>query len=268
MLSPLAIQRIIDQNITGVEKPWVEVTTMGEKTVKLGDRLFEQNNNGNYNLVVKNNEYYFVHNSLKENDYLNKEEVVKNNKVIASKIKSNIINNLYGSSKNTLGLNLSILLLVSFGSIIFSYVQKLLGAFFTVFVTRDARLNAMKAFQYIDLNIIEGEPVGKTANKIINDSVALAEMYTISIGLIFNSMLQIVFSLIGMFYLSPTLAVGALFLVPIIIVWVKLFSTKINKIANDKTEKNSLMVGKINEIINGITVLKIFNSSKKTLNDF
>ena len=64
-----------------------------------------------------------------------------------------------------------------------------------------------------------------------------------------------------MFYLSPTLAMGALFLVPIIFIWVKLFSSAINKIAFEKTEKNSLMVGKINEIINGITVLKIFNSS-------
>ena len=115
-----------------------------------------------------------------------------------------------------------------------------------------------------------GLPVSVIGTGIGTDNVeiALAEIYTISIGLIFNSILQIVFSLIGMFYLSPTLAMGALFLVPIIFIWVKLFSSAINKIAFEKTEKNSLMVGKINEIINGITVLKIFNSSKKTLNDF
>ena len=55
---------------------------------------------------------------------------------------------------------------------------------------------------------------------------------------------------------------------PIVFIWIKLFLKLLKKISEKVNESNSLLTAKINEIINGINILQIFNFKKKTINEF
>jgi ATP-binding cassette subfamily B protein len=71
-----------------------------------------------------------------------------------------------------------------------------------------------------------------------------------------------------MWILDPRLATICLVIIPIMTLWIRWFTRRINIVATNVQETNSRMIGSINEIINGIGILKIFNRDKETIDDF
>jgi ATP-binding cassette, subfamily B, multidrug efflux pump len=71
-----------------------------------------------------------------------------------------------------------------------------------------------------------------------------------------------------MFYLNVTLALYTFLTFPIIYLWLRFFMKRLKKIAERVSEKASLITAQLNEMINGIQILQIFNFKKKTEDDF
>jgi len=93
-------------------------------------------------------------------------------------------------------------------------------------------------------------------------------LFSTIMNLLVNATMAVVFAYIGMFYLDATLALITFVAFPIIYLWMKFFVKKLNIIAEKVNEQNSMITAQLNEIINGISILQIFNFQKQTEQTF
>ncbi|MGL5020968.1 MAG: ABC transporter ATP-binding protein, partial [Mycoplasmatales bacterium] len=279
MLSPLIMRQIIDENLVGITHPWVTLQNSDDKTVEYNSMYFKQEKNivsnnivlEHYSIVMENDKYYMVNAIVTPKTtkkIVGDEMIIDGISYPAIAMSPKEVELFYGPAIPVLFKFILLLLIVSIISIIFGYAQRLIGAFITIGVTKDVRVEAMKRIQYLPLDMVESEPAGKTANRILNDSMGISSLYTTSLNIFFSTFVSIVFCYIGMWILDPGLATVCIIIVPIMIIWIKWFTQKINIVATNVQETNSKMIGSVNEIINGIGILKIFNRDKETIDDF
>jgi len=277
MLSPLIIKNIIDENLVGISHPWTQVYVEDESTVSYNGMYLKQidapiSSDSNYYSIVMHDDKYYIIPTLIDSQH--QYEFVDNQVIIdgviypATPLSVDEVKLFYNPFIPNLIMLISLLFIVSMTSIILSYFQRLTGAYITINATRDVRIEAMQRIQYLPLQMLEDEPAGKTANRILNDSTGVSGLYTVSLNIFFSTIVSIIFSFIGMWILDPRLATICLVIIPIMTLWIRWFTKRINIVATNVQETNSRMIGSINEIINGIGILKIFNRDKETIDDF
>jgi ATP-binding cassette subfamily B protein len=167
---------------------------------------------------------------------------------------------------------LVVLLIIMFArsviAIFASYVQSLSTSKVVTDIARDGRTAAMKSVERLPISYFEGEPSGKTASRITQDVDGMIILYRQTVGVLSNAILSFVFAYVGMFILDYRLALLSFAAYPFIYLWVRFFLKKLKKFAEKVNELRSLMTAKINEIINGIHILQIFNFRKQTISEF
>ena len=132
----------------------------------------------------------------------------------------------------------------------------------------DERINGMRAVESLPICEFEKEPAGKMASRITTDVDGLLIMYRQILNLFFSAILAFVLAYVGMFYLDTKLALLTLVFYPLVILWIRLFLRLLKKTTVRINESRSMLTAKINEIINGINILQIFNFKKKTITEF
>jgi ATP-binding cassette subfamily B protein len=118
------------------------------------------------------------------------------------------------------------------------------------------------------MSYFESEPAGKVANRILSDTGGMMQLFSTLMNLVVNATFAVVFAYIGMFYLNVTLALYTFIAFPFIYIWLRFFMKRLKRIAERVSEKASLITAQLNEMINGIQILQIFNFKKKTEDDF
>lgn len=277
LVSPLIIKSIMDDYLIGIERPWYE-TTETVDTVKYNDRYFQQQEatGDAISIVVIGTSYYF-----------SEEVVVQGQKILSNHSQLIILtpdNETYSytvvqlSSEQVLAfyqpsiqpliwlvLALFIRLILH---IIFMYIQRITSAMITINMVRDARKDAVQSLQRMPMGYFESEPSGKIANRVIADVGGMMGLFSTIINLLINASMAVVFAYIGMFYLNATLALFTFLFFPLIYIWMRFFVKRLNVTAEKVNENNSMMTAQINEIINGISILQIFNFRSKTEDKF
>lgn len=267
-ISPLVIQDILDNQLLGVTGTWYESSEGYDVNGVTIDR--EENGNDEYTISYIDDTFYIsdgvIPNGTRQ--YVSGNIVIDGESYPATKLSKSELSSIFETQRTGITKDIILLAVVLALSIGASYLQRISGALMTVNSTRDIRLDAVRKFEYIDIGVIESEPVGKTANRLLADTAGVAQLYTSTINIFISSVLAVAFSFIGMYMLSPKAATICLIMVPIMIIWIKVFTRKINVIAEKVNETNSRIVGRMNEIINGINILKIFNSEQMTVDGF
>ncbi|MFV0288538.1 MAG: ABC transporter ATP-binding protein [Mycoplasmatales bacterium] len=270
MLSPLIIQKIIDNNLLVIDDVWYEL--------KLPDTNINQQYLQTNNIVEYQQQYYVS--SLKIDDSLTKYIKQKVNfelkngtyYLVANSKKQKLTKQEFKLFYNSIiidSIKLCILLLITLIiNLVFSYFQRISGAYLTIKTTKQIREEAAYKLEYIDIAQVENDPAGKLANRFLNDSLGVSELYTSTINVFLSSILAIILSFIGMYILSPKMAIFALIIIPIMFFWIKFFIKRMKVIAEKINETNSLIIAYVNEIINGIFILKIFNSENLIMDKF
>lgn len=267
-LSPIIIQDILDNQLLGVTGTWYQSE---EGYLVDGIKLDRETTDGDeYTIAYVEDEFYIskgvVPNGTRQ--VIGNDIVVDGERFEVTKLSQDDMSVIFESQSIGIKRDLVLLVAVLTLSIVASYLQRISGALLTVNSTRDIRIDVIKKFEYIDIGVIESEPVGKTANRLLADSVGVTTLYTSTVNIFISSVLAVVFSFVGMYLLSPIAATICLVIIPVMIIWVRIFTKKINVIAEKVNETNSRIVGRMNEIINGISVLKIFNSEQMTIDGF
>ncbi len=278
-LSPFIIQEIIDHKLLAIQDPWVEVTTGDDTTVSYDNHIYKLNEHidnddeiiGDMSIVLIEDNFYIINDKIDDGTRIidNDNNIIINDKQYTGEIISGeSLKLFYNTIIPSLIVLVICLLIVSILGVVFTYLQNITSAMITIHTTRDARKAAIKKIQEIPLDYVENEPAGKTANRLLSDTVGISTLYTTSISIIFNMGVSLILAYVGMFILNPTIAMYSLLIIPVIIIWTLFYTKIINKIITQIAETDSLMVAKINEIINGIGILKAFNTTNKTLDDF
>ncbi|MGE8079652.1 ABC transporter ATP-binding protein [Peribacillus loiseleuriae] len=111
-------------------------------------------------------------------------------------------------------------------------------------------------------------PAGKVVARITNDTEAIRELYVTVLANFFSSTINIIGVFIALFILNPTIALAALVLVPILLIWTiiyRKFASKYNHIIRARI---SDINGMINESISGMTIIQAFNQGKGAKESF
>ena len=278
LASPLIIQTIIDDYILGIDNTWANVQEETQDTVNyngkhyiLKDELKDnQKAIGFSSILLLKDKHYFTTKEIPEGlrTFNNGNITVDNVDYPAKLLSDSQVEDFYSPLIKPMYILIVSLLVISIISLTFGYIQRMMGAMINAAIARDARYLAMDKLNYTPLDKVEAEPAGKLANRIINDATGNSQLILVTINVFLGAIISIAFSLIGMFYLDPSLALICLIIVPLIYGWTWFFTKKLNKIAVKINETNSMMIARINEIINGIGILKIFNTNNDTIDGF
>lgn len=280
LLAPLIVRSILDDQLVGITKQWYETTdTSG---VSYNGKYYTQSDTSGdpLTIVIVNGKYLVIYDEIIQGNqvYTQIDSEVGNLRVTdinnnfmdypAIVLTGGEVSRFYAPFLQPI-IILLILLVVRYAlHIVFLFIQRITTAYITTNVVRDARMDAVRALQNMPMSYFEYEPAGKIANRIITDVNGMINLFSTLMNLVFNSLLSVIFAYIGMFYLDATLALFTFVLFPIIYVWLKLFIRNLNEIAQKVSESASMITAQLNEIINGINILQIFNYQEQTEKEF
>ena len=281
-ISPLIVKQILDECILGIEYDWVEVSDSDEKTVNYNNKYYKQvrfldDNDiklSDASIVIYKSSFYFVNNKIiSGNKVINdnvltityKDEVKNYDVIKLSKVE---VKSFYMPVLKTLYLFILLLFIKNVLVILFTYLQRIANAKVMTILARRGRTVAMEHIETLPICYFEEEPAGKMASRITRDVDGFLTMYRQLSNTILTACLSFIFAYIGMFILDYKLALLSFLIYPITFIWIKVFLKYLNTITEKVNELRSLLSAKINEIINGINILQIFNFKKQTIDEF
>lgn len=281
-ITPLLVKTILDDYLLGVEYDWVEVTEDGSKTVNYQDRYFKQVRYltdddepiKEVSIVIYGTKYYFVEEKviagqreIKDNQLvIYGDNITKNYNYTVLNAKD--VNRFYQPIIPSLIIFIGLLFIKSIIVIIATFIQHLSTNRVVSLIARDGRTAAMKSVERLPISYFESEPAGKMAARITHDVDGMISLYRLSVNVVLNTVLSFVLAYVGMFYLNWKLALLTFLIYPLIYLWIRYFLKHLKKLAEKVNELRSLLTAKINEIINGIHILQIFNFKKQTVKEF
>ena len=282
-VSPLIVKAILDDYIMGIEYNWNEVTAPDDKAVVYDGRYFIQTRHldeddiviGPASLVLYKTSIYFVEDEVVEGQ----KHIVNNQLTItttnqevftydATLLSAKEVFTFYQPIVPVLVLLICLLFIRSILVIIGTYIQHISTNRVVSLIARDARTAAMKSVERLPIKYFEAEPAGKMAARITHDVDGMIAMYRLSVNAVITTVFSFVLAYVGMFLLDVKLALITFVIYPFIYFWVRFFLKRLRKIAEKVNELRSLLTAKINEIINGINILQIFNFQKQTVKEF
>ena len=281
-LSPLIVKTLLDDYIMGIEYDWVEVKESDDYTVSYLNRTFKQTRYIDEDDVVIKDVSIFLYEAkvyfVDEKIEIGNKEIIDNKLVIKTDDKSysydilalssNEIYSFYNPMLLSIIIIIIILFMKSVITIVCNFIQQMCTNRCVNRIVMEERIKGMKAIESLPICEFEKEPAGKMANRITNDVNGILVMYRQILNLFFSVILSFAFAYIGMFYLDVKLALLTFILYPFVYLWIRFFLKHLKKIAERVHESSSLLTSKINEIINGINILQIFNFKNKTISEF
>lgn len=281
-VQPLLVKGILDDCILGIEYEWVEVNTEDQYTVSYNNKLYKQKRYLSENesftheasIVLFKGGFYFTDSKISDGlkDIDGNTLIVKNNDDIftyqVEKLSKSEIMSFYKPIYKTLIKFIILLFLEIVLVILFSYLQQMSTNRVINYLARDGRTLAMQAVERLPISVFESEPAGKMASRITTDVDGLIILYRQIINLFTNALLSFTFAYVGMFLLDYKLALLSFVIYPLVFIWIKFFLKKLKVVAERFNETRSMLTAKINEIINGIHILQIFNFKKQTIEEF
>lgn len=282
LIGPLLVKNILDEGLLGIEYPWVVVQDCDDTTVFYNDKYYKQIRHKKDDDVILNNATILI---INKNFYLIDDEVIEGNRIVDDdtiiisnddesysynyyQIAKKDVRLFYNPIIKVLRISIILLCLKTILVILFSYIQRMCTNAVINHLARAGRTLAFQNAQRLPLSVFESEPSGKTASRITHDVDGLITLYRLILNCFFTAILSFIFAYVGMFTLNKTLALLSFLIYPLAAIWIILYLTVLKKIAIKVNETRSLISGKINEIINGISILQIFNFKKQTIDEF
>jgi len=275
LVAPLIVKSILDDQLVGITRPWYE-TTDSSHVAYNGKYYTQDDPSGNQlTIVILNGEYLAIDGPIELGQQFFDGSQLKvvtfeGNEVFydAVRLEGREVMNFYSPFIQPVTILLILLFVRYVLHIIFLYVQRISTAYITTNVVRDARSDAVRALQRMPMTYFEYEPAGKVANRIITDVNGMINLFSTLMNLLLNASLSVIFAYVGMFYLDSSLALMTFIAFPLIYVWLRVFVSHLNNIAKRVSESASMITAKLNEIINGVNILQIFNYQQETEKEF
>ena len=130
------------------------------------------------------------------------------------------------------------------------------------------RLDVFKHVQNLPIRYFDNLPAGKVVARITNDTESILQLFASVIPMFMVSILTI-FSIVGIvFYVHFWTGIVMLVFIPIVIIWGVLYKKYSNDNNHIKRERNSDMNAMINESINGMPIIQVFNREDQIKDEF
>lgn len=283
LTGPFIGKKMIDDHILGVEKPYVEVNEKTDKTVYYqgnnyirSDRLNNEMDSGKQiNVVQVGFGYYFVNEPIRfdGNRKISGDQLTINNgnereTYEVKRLSKEEIFAFYQPEISGLVQLVLFYLGLLIVAIFFQYGQHYLLQRIANRIIQKMRVDVFEHIQTLPIRYFDNLPAGKVVARITNDTETIRDLYVTVLANFVTSAIYMIGIYIAMFLLNVKLALICLVAVPIIFLWSmtyrKFASVYNHRIRSIISEINA----KLNEAIQGMTIIQAFRHEKATQEEF
>ncbi|MFE1244399.1 ABC transporter ATP-binding protein [Fictibacillus sp. NPDC058756] len=149
-----------------------------------------------------------------------------------------------------------------------NYIQFVLFQSVALDIIQTLRIQVFSKVHSLGLKFFDRTPVGSLVSRITNDTEAVKDLY-VSVLSTFVQNIVFLFGIFGfMFYLNVKLAVFCLGILPFIICIMWLYRKYSSKSFYEMREKLSQLNAKLNESLQGMSIVQVFNQQKRLREEF
>ncbi|KIL22144.1 hypothetical protein B4134_1051 [Bacillus safensis] len=283
LTGPFIGKKMIDDHILGVEKPYVEVNEKTDKTVYYqgnnyirSDRLNNGMDSGKQiNVVQVGFGYYFVNEPIRfdgnrkiAGDQLTIDNGNERETYEVQRLSKEEIFAFYQPEISGLVQLVLFYLGLLIVAIFFQYGQHYLLQRIANRIIQKMRVDVFEHIQTLPIRYFDNLPAGKVVARITNDTETIRDLYVTVLANFVTSAIYMIGIYIAMFLLNVKLALICLVAVPIIFLWSmtyrKFASVYNHRIRSIISEINA----KLNEAIQGMTIIQAFRHEKATQEEF
>ncbi|WP_425590121.1 ABC transporter ATP-binding protein [Fictibacillus arsenicus] len=153
-------------------------------------------------------------------------------------------------------------------SAIVNYIQFVLFQSVALDIIQTLRIQVFSKVHSLGLKFFDRTPVGSLVSRITNDTEAVKDLY-VSVLSTFVQNIVFLFGIFGfMFYLNVKLAVFCLGILPFIICIMWMYRKYSSKSFYEMREKLSQLNAKLNESLQGMSIVQVFNQQKRLREEF
>ncbi|MDX1805980.1 MAG: ABC transporter ATP-binding protein [Paenisporosarcina sp.] len=153
-------------------------------------------------------------------------------------------------------------------SAVFRYGEYLLLQKAANRVIQKMRNDVYQHIQTLPIRYFDNLPAGKVVARITNDTEAIRELYVTVLSQFASSAMYITGIYVALFFLDWKMATIALFVVPVLFIWMFLYRKYASKYNHIVREKVSDMNAMINESIQGMTIIQAFRREEQMQEEF
>ncbi|MFF2481179.1 ABC transporter ATP-binding protein [Paenibacillus sp. NPDC058071] len=288
LAGPFIAKRMIDQNILGVEKKWHAVSAEESYAAEYKEKWYKREDHyepgeakgPEVRVLQSGRVFYWLEGALpfeggKRTVSPDGKEMTVANETTGEKATFPVtrmsVKELYAFYKPEIP-SLMKLAGIYFGLLVlgavFTYGQRLLLQTSANKIVRKMRNDVFAHTQKLPVGYYDTLAAGQVVSRITNDTEAIRELYVAVLANFFSAIVYMTAIYGALFLLDARLALFALPLVPILLVWIKVyrkFAAKYNRIIRTKLSEIN---GMINESIQGMPIIQAFRRQKETTDEF
>ncbi|MFT4415877.1 ABC transporter ATP-binding protein [Fredinandcohnia humi] len=282
LTGPFIAKIMIDDHILGIENKWY-ATTKSQDAVEYKDSWYKRSDNFSegeqkgkeVRILQVGRAYYFVDEELP----FDGERTISDGNVVITR---NGETSEYDAEKLTVDELVAFyrpevpklikLIAIYFGLLvvasIFHYGQRFYLQTSSNRIIQKMREDVFAQIQRLPIQYFDNLPAGKVVSRITNDTEAIRELYVTVLANFFSSTIYITGIFIALFLLEVKLALICLVLIPILVIWIKVYRKFASKYNHKIRSLLSEINGMINESIQGMTIIQAFRRQEESKKEF
>ncbi|MBU9714795.1 ABC transporter ATP-binding protein [Evansella tamaricis] len=281
LTGPFIAKTMIDNHILGIEREWVETTDGGEASYNGRDftRIdrFDGDPTGKNQVQILQIglTYYFVDGLVQfdgqrkvENGELYIQRGEESAIYPVTPLTASEVFPFFQPEIRYIAMLMGGYFLLIIIAAILHYYQSLLLQTSANQIIKQMRGDVFGKIHQLPINYFDHLPAGKIVSRITNDTEAIRELYVKVLATFFTSIIYMTGIFIALFLLDSTLAAFTLLLVPILVIWMILYRKFAGRYNRVIRERLSDINGKINENIQGMSLVQAFGREKEVKEEF
>ncbi|MDM5199042.1 ABC transporter transmembrane domain-containing protein [Fictibacillus enclensis] len=153
-------------------------------------------------------------------------------------------------------------------SCILNYIQLVLFQTAAMNIIQSMRIDVFTKVHGLGLRFFDRTPVGSLVSKITNDTEAIKDFYVSVLSAFVQNIVYLAGIFIAMFYLNVKLGLFSLVLLPVIAFIMVLYRKFSSQSFLHMREKLSELNAKLNESLQGMSIVQVFNQQKRLKKEF
>ncbi|MEE6449311.1 ABC transporter transmembrane domain-containing protein [Gottfriedia acidiceleris] len=170
--------------------------------------------------------------------------------------------------KDTIVMLFSIYVAITIGKIVLSYLQLLMFQQIAFKVVQDIRMKVYEHVHSLAFSFFDKTPIGSIVSRITNDTEAIKDFYVSVLATFIQQIVFLVGIIIAMYSLDAKLATICVGLVVIVYFIILTYRKKSFPFFMETRGQLSNLNAKLNEHLQGMSIIQAFNQQKRLQNEF
>ncbi len=159
-------------------------------------------------------------------------------------------------------------LVLHIAAVLINYFQLLSFHKIAQWIVRQLRIDVFGKVQHLGLEFFDRTPGGSLVSRITNDTEAVKELFVSVLSTFVQNIVLMIGILVGLFILDARLAALYMILAPVIFGLMWFYRKVSSKVFHLSREKLSQLNARLNESIQGMTIIQAFHQEKRMRKEF